>query len=147
MSKILSRVGSRISAVGALAFRSKTNDVDLLTFDPADNRVQIDKILGFGALETPTISGAGVLTVTKSFVNPQPASGQADQVDSIVMTGAQAGDVILVHVPATNTITFDDANINLGAGTRAVAPGGSLLLVFDGTQWSEVFFTAATDNA
>lgn len=147
MSKWNSKVGSKISALGALAFRSKTNDVDLLTFDPADNRVQIDKILGFGALETPTITAGGQLTVTKSFVNPQPASSTADQVDSIVMAGAQAGDFLLIHVPATNTITFDDANINLGAATRAVAPGGSLGLVYDGTQWTEVFFTTAADNA
>jgi hypothetical protein len=62
------------------------------------------------------------------------------------MSGAQVGDLLLVHIPATNTITFDKANINLGAATRAVAPGGSLLLVYDGSQWTEMFFTAATDN-
>ncbi len=100
---------------------------------------------GFGALETPTIA-TGVLTVTKPFVNPLPESSTADQVDSIVYTGAAQGDLLLIHVPATNTITFDDANFNLAAATRAVAPGGSLLLVYDGTQWSEVLFTAATDN-
>lgn len=102
--------------------------------------------LGLGALETPTIAG-GVLTVTKPFVNPQPESSTSDTVDSIVYTGAAAGDFLLIHVPATNTITFDDANINLGAATRAVAPGGSLLLVYDGTQWTEVAFLAAADNA
>ena len=146
MGKINSKVGSKISSLGALAFRSKTNDVDLLTFDPADNRVQLDKFLGFGTPESSAIA-TGVLTVTKSFVIPLPESSTSDTVTSIVMAGAQAGDVLLVHVPATNTITFDDASINLGAGTRAVAPGGSLLLVFDGTQWTELFFTAATDNA
>lgn len=102
--------------------------------------------LALGALETPTIA-SGVLTVTKSFVNPLPESSTADQVDSIVFGTAAAGDLLLIHVPATNTITFDDANINLAAATRAVAPGGSLLLVYDGTQWSEITFTAATDNA
>ena len=61
-------------------------------------------------------------------------------------TGVQAGDLLFIHVPATNTITFDDANINLGAATRAVAPGGSLVLVYDGSQWSEVVFLAASDN-
>lgn len=146
MSSIVSRIGSRISSVGALAFRSKTNDVDLLTLDPADNRVQMDAFLGFGAAETPTIA-SGVLTVTKSHVNPLPETSTADTVTSIVMAGVQAGDVLLVHVPATNTITFDDGNINLGGATRAVAPGGSLLLVYDGTEWSEVLFTAATDNS
>ena len=146
MSK-LSKVTGLLSSAGALAFRSKTNDVDLLTLDPADNRVQIDKFFGFGTLTTPTIA-SGVLTVTGSFVNPDPeGGGTTDTVDSIVMTGVQAGDLLLIHVPATNTITFDDAVINLAAATRAVAPGGSLLLVYDGTQWSEVLFTAATDNS
>ncbi len=145
MGRFNSRVGSLISSAGALAFRSKTNSVDLLTFDPADNRVQIDKFLGLSPLTTPTIA-TGVLTVTGSLVDPQPESGASDQVDSITMTGVQAGDVLFIHIPATNTITFDDANINLAAATRAVAPGGSLFLVYDGSQWSEVFFTAATDN-
>ncbi len=145
MGRFNSAVGSVISSVGALAFRSKTNDVDLLTFDPADNRVAIDRFLGFGTLTAPTIV-SGVLTVTGSFVDPQPESGTADTVDSIVMTGVQAGDQLNIHIPATNTITFDDANINLAGATRAVAPGGSLLLVYDGTQWSEQSFTAATDN-
>ena len=145
MGRFNSRVGSVISSVGALAFRSKTNNVDLLTFDPADNRVQIDKFLGFAPLTTPTIA-SGVLTVTGSFVDPQPQSSTSDQVDSIVLTGVQAGDLLFIHVPATNTITFDDGNINLAAATRAVAPGGSILLVYDGAQWSELFFTAATDN-
>lgn len=128
-----------------MAFRSKTNNVDLLTFDPADNRVQIDRFFGYGTLTAPTIA-SGVLTVTGSFIDPQPESGTADTVDSIVLTGVQAGDLLYIHIPATNTITFDDANINLAGATRAVAPGGSLLLVYDGTQWSEMFFTAATDN-
>lgn len=48
---------------------------------------------------------------------------------------------------AGHTITVDDANINLGASTRAIAPGGSLLLVFDGTEWTEVTFLTASDNA
>lgn len=107
--------------------------------------VTIGGLLQLGEAETPTIA-SGVLTVTKSFVNPQPESSTADTVDSIVFDGAVEGTLLLVHVPATNTITFDDAAINLGGATRAVAPGGSLLLVYDGTQWSEVFFTAATDN-
>lgn len=146
MSNIVSRIGSRIASTGALAFRSKTNDADLLTLDPADNRVQVDKVLGFGTPESATIA-SGVLTVTKSHVIPLPESSTSDTVTSIVLAGQQAGDVILFHVPATNTITFDDGTINLAAATRAVAPGGSLLVVFDGTEWSEVMFLAASDNS
>jgi hypothetical protein len=145
MGRFNSLVGSKISSVGALAFRSKSNNVDLLTFDPADNRVQIDKFFGFSPLTTPTIA-TGVLTVTGSFVDPQPETDAADQVDSIVMSGVQAGDVLFIHIPATNTITFDDDVINLAAAQRAVAPGGTLILVYDGSQWSEMYFTAATDN-
>jgi hypothetical protein len=101
--------------------------------------------LSLGAATTPTIA-AGVLTVTSSHVNPLPESGTADTVDSIVKSGQAAGDLLLVHVPATNTITFDNsATMLLGAATRAVAPGGSLLLVaVSATVWHEVSFLAAT---
>ncbi len=99
-------------------------------------------------LEAPTIA-SGVLTVTKFAVDPQPESGSTDTVDSIVWGGfgvLGAGDLLFIHIPADNTITFDDAVINLASGTRAVAPGGSLILIYDGTQWSEMAFTAATNN-
>lgn len=139
-----SPVTSSLSSDG-LIFEKKSDGTDLLKIDATDGRVQLDKFVGFGTLTTPTIV-SGVLTVTGSFVNPLPESSTADQVDSIVMTGVQAGDMLMIHVPATNTITFDDANINLAAATRAVAPGGSLWLIYDGTEWSELFFTAATDN-
>lgn len=101
-----------------------------------------------GGLAAPTIL-AGVLTITGNVfvVNPLPESSTSDQLDSIVCKPpARPGDLLLLHVPATNTITVDDANINLAAATRAIAPGGSLLLVFAGTEWSEVVFVAATDN-
>jgi hypothetical protein len=143
MSKF-SNVSSKLTN-GILSFTKKSDGTNLLTIDPDDKRVQIDKFLGFGTLTTPTIA-AGVLTVTGSFVNPLPETSTTDTVDSIVFTGVQAGDLLLIHVPATNTITFDDAAINLAAATRAVAPGGSLLLLYDGTEWSEVLFTTATDN-
>lgn len=140
-----SPITSGLSADG-ITFEKKSDGTNILTLDATDGRVQLDKFLGFGTLTTPTIA-SGVLTVTGSFVNPLPESSTSDTVDSIVMSGVQAGDILLIHVPATNTITFDDAAINLAAATRAVAPGGSLCLVYDGTEWSELFFTAATDNA
>lgn len=101
-------------------------------------------VLHLGAASTPTIA-SGVLTVTSTHVNPLPESGTTDTVDSIVLAGQTAGDVLLVHVPATNTITFDNsATMLLGAGTRAVAPGGSLLLIAtSATVWHEVSFLAA----
>lgn len=104
------------------------------------------------SLSTPAETGAGVtiaagvLTVTQTVVIPLPESGSADQIDSIVKAGVVAGDELLLLVPVTNTITVDDANINLAAATRAIAPGGSLRLVYDGSRWTEVSFVAATDN-
>lgn len=112
------------------------------------NSLSIGGFLRLGALEEAPIEN-GVLTVTKSFVNPQPEASTSDQVDSIVVSGTTVaqGDLLVVHVPETNTITFDDANINLGAATRAVAPGGVLILVYNGTKWNEVLFLASADNS
>ena len=129
---------------GLLVFRHKSTKDEIARFTASAFQ---PTRLGGGELEEPTIA-SGVLTCTKSFVNPLPESSTSDQVDSIVMDPVAAeGDILIIHVPATNTITFDDANINLAAATRAVAPGGTLMLIYDGTQWSEMFFTAATDNA
>ena len=44
-------------------------------------------------------------------------------------------------------ITIDDANINLGAATRALAPGGSMWLYYNATKWNELSFTAGADNS
>ena len=107
---------------------------------------EIEKTLSLNAYETPTIA-SGVLTVTQTLVDPQPESGTTDTVDSIVYADASEGSIIILQVKATNTITVDDANINLGAATRAVAPGGSLMLIYDGTQWTELTFLAGSDNA
>lgn len=104
-------------------------------------------------LGAPTIStiASGVLTVTGSFISCAAESGTADQVDSITLSGTTVadGDLLILIADVGDTITFDDANINLGAATRAVAPGGCLLLRYDGaeTQWTEVVFLAGADNA
>ena len=125
-----------IAGLGRFAARLGT-----VRFDDTDGA-----FFGFGAPEEATIA-SGVLTVTKPLVRPLPESSTADQVDSIVYTGAQEGDILILVSDATNTITVDDANINLGAATRAIAPGGTLVLRYDGTQWTEVLFLAASDNA
>jgi hypothetical protein len=100
--------------------------------------------VGLGAATTPTIA-EGVLAVTTSHVNPLPEDGTSDTVDSITKVGQAAGDLLLIHVPATNTITFDNSvTMLLGGATRAVAPGGSLLLIaVSATVWHEVSFLAA----
>jgi len=75
-------------------------------------------------------------------------AGTTDQLDTITYTGVADGDLVLLISTATDTITVDDANINLGAATRAIAPGGSLLLRYDGveSQFTEVTFLASADN-
>jgi hypothetical protein len=124
---------------GVLHFTGKASrDTTIFKIDPRG--------IGLGPATTPTVAG-GVLTVASSHVNPLPESSTTDTVDSIVKTGQAAGDLLLIHVPATNTITFDNsATMLLGAATRAVAPGGSLLLIaVSATVWHEVsFLTAAS---
>lgn len=103
-------------------------------------------LLGLGTGEAVTIA-SGVATVTKSYVVlDAEGAGTTDQLDTITMANVAAGDLLLLTVNATDTITVDDANINLGAATRAVAPGGALLLYYDGTEWTELAFIAASDN-
>lgn len=118
------------------------------------NNIQVRNVragtgsLGFGAGEAVTIV-SGVATVTKPYVIlDAEGAGTTDTLDSIVYTGVADGDLLLLVSTATDTITVDDANINLGDATRAIAPGGSLLLRYDGTQaqWTEVAFLTAADN-
>lgn len=102
---------------------------------------------GLGTGEAVTIA-SGVATVTRPYVIlDAEGAGTSDTLDSIVYTGVAAGDFLLLTVNATDTITVDDANIALGAATRAIAPGGSLLLQYDGTQFVERTFLTAADNA
>ena len=95
---------------------------------------------------------SGVLTVTKSYVIVTSESGTSDTVDSIVKADATDGDILILIPKNTDTITYDDANIDLGAATRAVAPGGVLILLYNAgavgaASWQEVVFLAASDNA
>lgn len=103
--------------------------------------------LRLGAPDVVTIA-SGVATVTKGFTAFAAESSTADQVDTITVSGAVEGDLLICVADTGDTITFDDANINLGAATRAVAAGGILVLRYDETgQWTEVLFLASADNA
>lgn len=131
---------------------NNTGDVSL-TFNGTSlavgtGRLVLGGVVGFGTAEAVTIA-SGVATVTRSYVRLTSESSTTDTVDTITMTGAADGDLLLLVSASGHTITVDDANVNLGASTRAVAPGGSLLLRYDGveTQWTEVAFLAAADNA
>jgi hypothetical protein len=97
--------------------------------------------------QTVTIA-TGVATVASAtpVVVLAAESGTADQLDTLTVTGAIAGDTLMLVADTGDTITVDDANIDLGAATRAIAPGGTLLVRYDGTSWVEVSFLAAADN-
>lgn len=127
------------TSTGATVFPGPVSFTGAVTFGTTSS-------FGFGAAEQATIA-TGVLTVTKPYVDVLPESSTADQVDSIVYSGVADGQLLLLVSKATNTITVDDANIALGAATRAIAPGGSLLLYYNGTQWVEHSFIAAADNS
>lgn len=104
-------------------------------------------LLRLGAPADVTIA-SGVATITSSFVKLISESGTTDQLDTLTLAGVGDGDLVLLISKSTDTITVDDANINLGAATRAVAPGGCLLLRYDAaeSQWTEVVFLAGADN-
>ena len=102
---------------------------------------------GFGSGEAVTIV-SGVATVTKPYVIlDAEGAGTTDTLDSITYSGQAAGDILILTVNATDTITADNsATLLLGAATRAIAPGGCLiLLATSATIWVELaFLTAAS---
>ena len=105
-------------------------------------------ILALGTPELVTIA-TGVATATRSLVQLAAEGGTADTVDTFVITGQKEGDIAIILADTGDTITVDDANIDLAAATRVLVAANSstLILRFDGTSWVEVLFTAAADNA
>lgn len=98
--------------------------------------------------QTVTIaSGVATVAALTPVIVLAAESSTADQLDTLTVTGARAGDITTLVADTGDTITVDDANIDLGAASRAVAPGGCLVVRYDGTSWAEVAFTAAADNA
>ena len=98
--------------------------------------------------QTITIA-SGVATVTRlsPVIVLAAESSTTDTLDTLTVSDIQAGDTTILVADTGDTITVDDANIDLAAATRAIAPGGSLGLRYDGTSWVELYFTAAADNA
>ena len=103
-------------------------------------------LLRLGAPDIVTLA-SNVATITSGFVSLAAESGTTDQLDTLTLAGAVEGDFVLLIADVGDTITVDDANIDLGAATRAVGPGGCIALRYDGTSWCEVFFLAGADNA
>ena len=98
--------------------------------------------------QTATIA-SGVLTVTDlTPVIVVVGEGAAnDQLDTFTVTNKNVDDTVMLISDGSDTITVDDANIDLGAANRAVAPGGNIVLRWDGTSWVEVSFLGGADNA
>ena len=105
------------------------------------------QVLGLGVQGSDVDIASGVLTVTRPYTVVAAESGTSDTVTSIVLAGQTAGDLLVLQSNATDTITYDDASIELGGTTRVCAPGGKMFLVFDGSNWSEISFVATADNA
>lgn len=137
---------------GSLVFRRRSNGTAVLTLAPGGVTLPT---LRLGSAVASTIA-TGVLTIpaNTSYVLVNPESGTADQVDSIAYaSGSPAdGDMLILIPKSDSTITYDDANIDLaGSGTRAVAPGGALVLIYNSSaataaSWQELVFLAASDN-
>ena len=92
-------------------------------------------------------SGVATFTRLSPVLVLAAESSTTDTLDTLTVADIQRGDTCILVADTGDTITVDDANIDLAAATRAIAPGGSLGLRYDGTSWVELFFTAAADNA
>lgn len=142
---------------GSLVFRKKSDNTQVASLGTSGltvtSLVSAATNLRLGAVTQSTIA-SGVLTVPASttYVLAISESGTSDQVDTITKSDAADGDLLVIIPKSTDTITFDDANIDLGAATRAVAPGGLIVLLYNSSavtaaSWQEVLFLAASDNA
>lgn len=98
-----------------------------------------------GASSSFTASGeASVVRVTGSTATLTSTPTISDPDEVMAHT--------LMHLLNTGsgTVTFQSqgtlpgSNLKLGASTRAVAPGGSLVLMWDGNDWREIHFVAST---
>ena len=103
-------------------------------------------VFSLGTAEAVTIA-TGVATVTRPLVDLAGEGATTDTLDSIVKSGQTAGELLLIQCSGAYTITFDNSStLILGAGTRAMAAGSTmLLLATSATVWREVtFLTAAS---
>ena len=141
-------IGSRWVG-GLLSFFIKSSGSEILKLGTSGVKISALGLLSFGAAEASTIA-SGVLTVTgeKTLIRVTSESGTSDQLDSIAGFTPSGGEVLVLIPKDTDTITVDDANIDLGAATRAVAPGGVIVLHYNSTaaSWQELFFLAGADN-
>lgn len=91
---------------------------------------------------------SGVATVSEMtpVVALAAESSTTDQLDTLTVTGAKQGDTIMLVADTGDTITVDDANIDLSAATIVLSGVVSLVLWYNGTGWSEVTTSGTVDN-
>ena len=114
---------------------------------PGDNIDYGDPVVATKSQLVTIATGVATVSRLTPVIVLAAESSTADTLDTLTVADIQAGDTTILVADTGDTITVDDANIDLAAATRAVAPGGSLGLRYDGTSWVELFFTAAADNA
>lgn len=101
--------------------------------------------------EVQTITGAGdSFTPNRTFIKFDITGGNhtLTSTPTIATTGAVVGQmVILMNVDSTDHINLQRGAtyaLSLSNATSKIDPGGSMVLVFDGTYWVEIAHTVAT---
>ena len=100
------------------------------------------------SIQTVTIVG-GVATVSyfTPVVKLAAESSTSDTLDTLTVVDVQEGDIIHLVADAGDTITVDDASIDLLAATVALTADSTLSLRYNGTQWSQMYTVVSPDNA
>lgn len=99
------------------------------------------------SIQTVTIaSGVATVPYYTPVVKLAAESSTTDTLDTLTVADVQEGDIIHLVADTGDTITVDDANIDLAAATVAVAADSTLSLRYNGTQWSQMYAVISPDN-
>lgn len=136
-------VTGNTSLGGTLAVTGDTTATGAIT---ANGGAVLTGGLCLGAAEKVTIAG-GAATVTQPFVDLTGEGATDDTLTTLTYTGAAEGQICVLSSDSGDTLTVDDANIDLGAATRVIgAVGTYLVLIYNGTSWGELCYIAG-DNS
>lgn len=127
----------------------KLFDLHSTEFDPANPALNYsDSVAQAVTAVGNTLTPAGGLLKFSSDGNYTLTS-----TPSVATANAKAGDIVTLFNTATsNTVTLSRGASNgtalrLGAATRAIGPGGSITLMFDGSLWTEIGWTTTTTTS
>jgi hypothetical protein len=82
-----------------------------------------------------SLTANGVLTPTAAL---QPIESAAPVTVTIATGGAAAGDLLYLYNRGSNTIAITDTGTAKLDGNGSLAASGTMLLVYDGTNWLEL---------